>query len=147
MPVRLKDFSFKLAMPKVNKESKSKKAISTMLYCLSVQDENGVWKAKVNTKYLENYPDFIICNFTEKSHSLKGKTNLFYTKKDKHGHWVRRILTEVEALVFEGSPLTYSPFCVNNIYCGYLMKVNGELQFDMVTYVGTKKYYSNLLET
>ena len=41
---------------------------------------------------------------------------IVYTKKDKKGHWVRLILTKQEAMCFEGSPLTYSPFCENNSY-------------------------------
>lgn len=144
--VILKDVSFKLSIPKVKKETKNSKIVNNLLYCLSFKDDNGIWKAEVNTKNINGYPNKFICEFTENSHKLKGKENLFYTKKDKKGHWVRLILTKQDAMCFEGSPLTYSPFCENNIYCGYLVKVNGVIQFDLIEFVGIKKYYSHLLE-
>ena len=146
MGVMLQNFSFKLAMPKVKREPKPGRIVTSLLYALSFKDENGIWKAKVNTKSVNGYPDFIICDFTEKSHQIRGKENLFYTKKDKQGHWVRLILSKVDAMTFDGSPLTYSPFCENNVYCGYLVKVNDKIQYDMVEFVGIKKYYGHLLE-
>lgn len=144
--VNLSNLTFRLSAPKPVKVPKPQKAIATLLYALSFKDENGNWKAKVNTKLIPDYPDFIICDFTEKSHQLKGKENLFYTKKDKQNHWVRLILTKLEALTFEGDSLTYSPFCEKNVYNGHLIKNNDKFEFEMLDFIGYGSKYNNLIE-
>lgn len=144
--VNLSNLSFKLSTPKPVKVPKPQKAVSTLLYALSFKDENGNWKAKVNTKLIPDYPDFIICDFTEKSHQVKGKENLFYTKKDKHNHWVRLVLTKVDALTFDGDKSTYSTFCERNVYSGHLIKVDNKLEFEMLDFIGYGNKYNYLIE-
>lgn len=144
--VMLQNFSFKLAVPKIKRKVRHSKIVTSLLYCLSFKDDNEVWKAKVNTKNVDGYPDFIICEFTEKSHQIKGKENLFYKQKDENGHWVRLILPKEEALNFNGNPETYSPFCEHNVYSGYLVKVNGIIQFNVSKFIGYENKCKDLLE-
>ena len=136
-------FTFKPVVIKPKKITSSHKPLTKILYCLATKDENNQWIAKINTKGIEGYEELTILPFTEKSFELKGRNNVFRTKKDKTGHWVRVIRTDVEAEFYPGNIQDYCTLCENCVFSGHIVKVDGITQFDMSVYQGTTKECDN----
>ena len=131
-------FTIKPAAIKPKKTPSTNKPLTKILYCVAHKNEDGVWKAHINTRGLEGYEKITILDFTEKSLDLKGKTNVFSHEKDKTGHYVRVIRSEINANINPGTPEQYCTLCENKCFSGYIVKVNNIYQFDMIAYKGTK---------
>lgn len=148
-PVKLKlptaGFTFKPVAHKPKKVASSHKPLSKILYCSAHKDENGNWKAYVNTQGLPDMELLTILPFTEKSFELEGRTDVFYHKPDKYGHYTRIIRTPESIICSPGNKETYCTLCPNCVYSGHIVKVDGILQFDMAVYMGTNKEYSDYL--
>lgn len=125
-------FVYKPTRPK---RSTNSKPISRLLYCTAAQDENGKWWAMVNTKGLSGYKDFTKLEFSEDSYSLKKRIDVFSTTKDEHNHYVHYIRTEPDAVTSAEHIEGLSPFCINNVYSGYVMNNNGVKEFKMLKYI------------
>lgn len=138
-------FTFKPVVIKPKKIPTSHKPLTKLLYCLAVKDENNQWIAKINTKGIEGYKEVTILPFTEKSFELKGRNNIFRINKDKHGHWVRVIRTDLEAELYPGNTVSYCTLCENCVFSGHIVKIDGITQFDMSLYQGTSRECSDLL--
>lgn len=122
------------------------KILTKLTYAVAYKDENGEWFAKVNTKGIEGYKDKVCCEFTEESHELGDKTVVFYKNPDENGKHTKIIRTIVDAKFYPGSPVTYTPFCENQVYSGYLVKKNNCYKFDVSEYIGSFKQYGYLLD-
>lgn len=148
-PIKLKlptpDFTFKLATPKPKRISSSHKPLTKILYCSARKDDEGNWKAYINTKGLPNMEDLTILPFTEKSFELKDRTDVFYHKPDKYGHYTRIIRTYDVAMFSPGNKETYCTLCPKCVFSGHIVKVDGVMQFDMSVYIGTDRECSDLL--
>ena len=135
-------FTFK-AVVKAKKEP-APKHLSKILYCLAKHNDKGEWEAHINTKGYKNYNDLTILPFTDKSFNLKGRIDVFRTKKDNKNHWVRIIRNYNESLTNDYIPGLTS-LCENCVFSGHIVRVNGVLKFDMSVYQGTLKQCTNLL--
>lgn len=138
-------FTFKPAVVKQKRIPSSYKPLTKILYCIAHKDDNGEWKAYVDTKGIEGYKDLTILPFTDKSFELRKRINVFYHKKDKNNCWTRIIRTDVEAEFYPGNPETYCTLCENCVFSGHIVRLDGKLQFDMSVYQGTLKERDFLL--
>ncbi len=137
-------FTFKPVV-KPKKIHSTYKPLTKILYCIAIKDENNQWVAKINTKGIEGYKEITILPFTEKSFELKGRNNVFRVNKDKTGHWVRVIRTDLEAELYPGNIVSYCTLCENCVFSGHIVKIDGISKFDMSVYQGTIKECSDLL--
>ncbi len=124
-------FTFKPAEVKPKRIPSTHKPLTKILYCLAKKDNNGEWKAYINTKGIPDYKDLTILPFTEKSFELKGRNEVFRVSKDKYNHYVKVIRTDVEAEFYPGNKEDYCTLCENHVYSGHIVKVDGITQFDM----------------
>lgn len=142
---RISGLSFKPVISKTKHTESSYKEITKILYCLAKRNDKGEWEAHVNTKGLDGYENITILPFTEKSFDLKGRYDVFRTKKDKHNHWVRIIRDYNETLTSLSDVQGLTTLCENCVFSGYIVKVNGIKQFNMSIYQGTFKQCGELL--
>lgn len=138
-------FTFKPAVIKPKRIPSTHKPLTKILYCLAKKDDNGEWKAYINTKGIPEYKDVTILSFTEKSFELKGRNEVFRVSKDKYGHYVRVIRTDTEADLYPGNKESYCTLCENCVFSGHIVNVDGIAQFDMSVYQGTSKQCDALL--
>ena len=138
-------FTIKPAAMKSKKTPSTHKPLTKVLYCVAHKNEDGVWKAHINTRGLEGYEELTILDFTERSLDLKGKTDIFSHEKDKTGHYVRVMRSEMRAHLAPGTPEQYCAVCENDCFSGHIVKVNGVSQFDMIAYKGTRSQCESLL--
>jgi hypothetical protein len=133
------------AIKKVKKAtSNSHRTLNKILYAVAHKVEDK-WEAHINTKGLEGYENITILPFTEKSLNLTGRTDVFYHNKDKTNHWIRVMRHQFDANVNPGSTDLYCSLCEDSCFSGYIVKIDGILQFDMIAYKGSKGLCNNLL--
>lgn len=133
--LKITGFSIKPAAFKPKKERTPKKQVVRVLYCIA-RKEDGVWKAHINTKGIENYKDVTILDFTPKSLKLKGKVNIFSKEKDKTNHYVRIIRNLMDTFIYEGNDEEYCSLCENRVFSGHIVNIDGVSYFDMKEYQG-----------
>ena len=139
-------FTFKLnPIEKVKSNSPTKK-INTLLYAQAIRREDGNWFARVKTRGFEGYKDITILPFSEKSFELKGKTNVFYHKKDKNGHYTRVIRTEEDSIRYPGNKEDYCPLCDKCIFQGYIIKTINGVCFDVINFVDVYSKAGHLID-
>ena len=119
---------FKLAVPKKKVSYKPKK-LSSLVYCVCVQSEDGEFKANLrivsNTKRVTN----MIVSFTPESYYLTDKERVFTIKPDERGKHVCYIRTPWEAKIAPKASRLYTPFCKDWVYSGYIIRINKQLHF------------------
>lgn len=138
-------FTFKPIVAKPKRTPNTHKPLSKILYCVARKNENNEWEAHINTKGIEGYEDTTVLPFTEKSFELKGRNDVFRINKDKYGHIVRVIRSDVDAEFYPGNKEGLCTLCEGCVFSGHIVKVDGNFQFDMSLYQGTFKQCDELL--
>lgn len=128
--------SVKIKKTPSNTSSSTNKQITRILYCTACKNEEGIWFAHINTRGIEGYEEVTILPFTEKSFDLKGRTDVFYREKDKYNHYIHVLRNSFLAELNPGSTELYCTLAENSIFSGYIVKIDGILQFDMSSYKG-----------
>lgn len=139
--MKVKVFTGFQFVPKKQKRKRTphNKRYSKLVYCVCGQDENGYYA-------LVNLPNNRKINFTKASFSLKDRLVVFSHKLDENGKPICVYRTERTAKHDPGAKSQYTPFCKDYIYSGYIVKNNGELQFDMHELVGAYSLHNNLMK-
>lgn len=114
-------------------------------YCICSEIEPNIFKAFVNIPSNLECPDTLCLDFTERSYSLKGRTQVFTSYKDKKGKSICIIRNEIEATHFPGLSVQYTSFKDNYVYSGYVVNINGVLQFDIIEVLGRVAEYKELV--
>ena len=141
----LKSMQFKVAVPKTKRNKTSdgiKRTTNKIVKGKVFQDENGTYKVSIN---IDNDPDLLILNFTERSYDLTDKINVFSRTVDSKGRRTRFIRNTINAKYMPGLPEQYIPFAPNWIVRGYIVKDNGTMKFDFKSLVGIDGYTMDVL--
>ena len=141
----IKSMQFKVAVPKPkrNKTSDGIKRITNKIVKGKVfQDKDGTYKVSIN---MDNDPDLLILDFTERSYDLTDKLNVFSRTVDSKGRRTRFIRNTINAKYMPGLPEQYIPFAPNWIVRGYIVKDNGIKKFDFKSLVGIDGYTMEVL--
>ena len=141
----IKSMQFKVAVPKPkrNKTSDGIKRITNKIVKGKVfQDKDGTYKVSIN---MDNDPDLLILDFTERSYDLTDKLNVFSRTVDNKGRRTRFIRNTINAKYMPGLPEQYIPFAPNWIVRGYIVKDNGIKKFDFKSLVGIDGYTMEVL--
>ena len=141
----LKSMQFKVAVPKPkrNRTSDGIKRITNKIVKGKVfQDKDGTYKVSIN---MDNDPDLLILDFTERSYDLTDKLNVFSRTVDSKGRRTRFIRNTINAKYMPGLPEQYIPFAPNWIVRGYIVKDNGIKKFDFKSLVGIDGYTMEVL--
>lgn len=141
----LKSMQFKVAVPKPkrNKTSDGIKRISNKIVKGKVfQEKDGTYKVSIS---MDNNPDLLILDFTERSYNLTDKTDVFSRTVDSKGRRTRFIRNSINAKYMPGLPEQYIPFAPNWIVRGYIVKDNGIKKFDFKSLVGIDGYTMDVL--
>ena len=141
----IKSMQFKVAVPKPkrNKTSDGIKRITNKIVKGKVfQEKDGTYKVSIN---IDNDPDLLILDFTERSYDLTDKLNVFSRTVDNKGRRTRFIRNTINAKYMPGLPEQYIPFAPNWIVRGYIVKDNGIKKFDFKSLVGIDGYTMEVL--
>ena len=139
--------SFKPVELKKHKTSIEHKPIyKKKVYCVCIEETPNNFKAYVNAESNLEFPDTISIPFTERSYNLKGKTKVFTISKDKKGKSICIIRTLLDANNCPGLPTQYTPFKHKYVYSGYIVKINGKKQFDVVEVFDNLSYCKDLVK-
>lgn len=141
----LKSIQFKVAVPKPkrNRTSDGIKRISNKIVKGKVfQEEDGTYKVSIT---IDNDPDLLILDFTERSYDLTDKIDVFSRTVDSKGRRTRFIRNTINAKYMPGLPEQYIPFAPNWIVRGYIVKDNGIKKFDFKSLVGIDGYTMEVL--
>ena len=143
--IRLQGLSFKMKpiKPKRIKKLDGLKKVSKLVrgVCFIDKEDDDKYKIYINMHNDPDYPDYLILEFTEDSKKLKGKTKIFTKEPDKKGKYTCIIRSEEHAYAFPNSPELYTPFCINWLYDGYIVRVDGKMLFQ-VTECVAKNHHS-----
>ena len=141
----IKSMQFKVAVPKPkrNRTSDGIKRITNKIVKGKVfQEKDGTYKVSIN---IDNDPDLLILDFTERSYDLTDKLNVFSRTVDNKGRRTRFIRNTINAKYMPGLPEQYIPFAPNWIVRGYIVKDNGIKKFDFKSLVGIDGYTMEVL--
>lgn len=141
----LKSMQFKVAVPKPkrNKTSDGIKRITNKIVKGKVfQEKDGTYKVSIN---IDDDPDLLVLDFTERSYDLTDKTDVFSRTVDSKGRRTRFIRNSINAKYMPGLPEQYIPFAPNWIIRGYIVKDNGTKKFDFKSLVGIDGYTMDVL--
>lgn len=145
---KLSTLGFTIKPSVIKKDKKvcsTHKPLTRVLYCLARKKDDGGWEAHINTKGLDNFQDVTILPFTEDSFELKGRVDVFYHNKDRYNHYIHVIRDKFLSQINPGVTELYCTLCDGEIFSGYIVKVNGILMFNMLSYKGSKSEYEHLL--
>ena len=141
----LKLMPFKVAVPKPkrNRTSDGIKRITNKIVKGKVfQEKDGTYKVSIT---IDNDPDLLILDFTERSYDLTDKIDVFSRTVDSKGKRIRFIRNLINAKFMPGLPEQYIPFAPNWIVRGYIVKDNGISKFDFKSLVGIDGYTMDVL--
>ena len=141
----IKSIQFKVAVPKPkrNRTSDGIKRITNKIVKGKVfQEKDGTYKVSIN---IDNDPDLLILDFTERSYDLTDKINVFSRTVDNKGRRTRFIRNTINAKYMPGLTEQYIPFAPNWIVRGYIVKDNGIKKFDFKSLVGIDGYTMEVL--
>lgn len=142
--INFSGFSIKPIKKTRSRASTSEKVIKRILYCKPIQKEDTFY-ASINTKGIEGYEDVTILPFTKESFELKGRTDVFSINKDKTGRYVH-IMRYKDDSYHNMDETKYTPFSINGVYKGHIVRHNDGLFFDMISYVGYIRDNERLLK-
>ena len=141
----IKSIQFKVAVPKPkrNRTSDGIKRITNKIVKGKVfQEKDGTYKVSIN---IDDDPDLLILDFTERSYDLTDKLNVFSRTVDSKGRRTRFIRNTINDKYMPGLPEQYIPFAPNWIVRGYIVKDNGTKKFDFKSLVGIDGYTMDVL--
>lgn len=115
------------------------------VYCVCIEETPNTFKAYVNIESNLEFPDTRVIPFTEESYNLKGKTKVFTIQKDKNRRSICVLRNTETATHFPGIPTQYTPFKHKYVYSGYIMKINGEYQFEVNEVFDHIDFYKHLV--
>lgn len=122
---------FKIAEPKRKRRVTKGTIITKKVMCVCTKSEDGEFKANLrivsSTKKVTN----LLIAFTASSHSCKGKERVFTKKFDKYGKRTCIIRTDWQAKTAPHKSNLYIPFCEDWVYEGYVVRINGQLMFEI----------------
>lgn len=122
-------FTINITPAKPKREVKRSKTVSRR--CLAVVIlEDRIYKARIASSPVEESQEYIICPFTDKSLSLKGKTHVFLKHKDELGNNVCVIRDIIKAVSSPGCETQYDVLKEGLVLSGHIIKEHNKMYFE-----------------
>ena len=141
----LKDLAFKVAKPKPKRVERGE-ILTKKVYCTCVMSEGGEFKANLRIISEKLKVTNLQIPFTIQSYNCKGKERVFTKKRDKYGKRVCHIRTVEQAKIAPEKSLLYTPFCEDWVYDGYLVRIHGQLYFEIKNAIWHKDFFTEDLD-
>lgn len=93
--------------------------------------DKGVYKAKVDMLNDDENSDSLIVDLSEESLYLNNKRKIYSKEKDEHNNYVLYLRDETSLSLWHPDPNKYSTVCENLCVSGHIIKIKGELKFQI----------------
>ena len=127
-------FKFKPAAVKKHHTENRHNVISRKVYCVCMKNDNNEFVSLVNIPSDLEFPDTLEVPFTKESYNLKGKTDIFSKEPIDNGKYIRLSRNKIHANMFPNLEEIYTPFKEKYVYGGYLVKIDGHYEFNMIDF-------------
>ena len=125
-----------IVLPQYNKLTLAARATRNGKRCNArVIKIDNTFKAQIAIGTKEKGYDYMVVPFTKGSWELKGRPIIFSREKDETNHYVAYMRDIFYGCLFGNDPKKYTPFSDKIIISGYLVRVNGNLQFEYTEFV------------
>lgn len=120
------DYTFKINLAKVAKAIKGSNTKSDKCLAVIINTDNG-YRARVRKPDTDN--EFYVIKLSKESLSLKGKTQVFSTKRD-NGKPILILRDEFSSKIHPGTSEQYTPFIDGVVVSGYVRKTITGMTFE-----------------